>query len=208
MARVSGWGNNCTYHWSLSRITRFTQSNLLDCISVVLILLLPTLVLAAPGDIITIAGGSIGDGGLATNTFVNWPMNVAVDSSGNMYIVDRSNDLIRKVDTGGIITTVVGNGSQGYSGDNGPATSASLNYPMGVAVDSSGNIYIADYENNRIRKVDTGGTITTVAGTSIAGYSGDNGPATLARLNRPAAVALIHQGISTSPMVVTTESAS
>src|SRR5665213_14256 len=90
----------------------------------------------------------------------------------------------------GIISTVAGNGTSGYSGDNGPAASAALNLPEGVAVDGSGNLFIADLVNNRIRKVSPGGIITTYAGNGTAGYAGDNGPATAASLNHPVAVAV------------------
>ena len=111
-----------------------------------------------------ITTGYSGDGGAATNAGLNYPSGVAVDAAGNLYIADSDNKRIRKVDTNGIITTVAGNGSAGYSGDGGAATNARLYYPTGVAVDASGNLYIADTENNRIRKVDTNGIITTVAG--------------------------------------------
>ena len=104
-----------------------------------------------------------------------------MDSAGNLYIADSGNNRIRKV-SNGVITTVAGNGTAGFSGDNGPATSAQLNYPQGVAVDSAGNLYIADTGNNRIRKV-SNGVITTVAGNGTAGFSGDNGPATSAQLH-------------------------
>jgi sugar lactone lactonase YvrE len=145
--------------------------------------LMPRVSLAAPGDILTVAG----NGKLAT---LSYPSGIYVDSAGNLYIADTYNHLIRRVDTSGVITTVAGDGSYGYSGDNGPATSASLYYPTSVAVDSAGNLYIADIDNNRIRKVDTGGVITTVAGNGIQGYSGDNGPATSANLNLPCGVAV------------------
>src|SRR3990172_9212673 len=120
--------------------------------------------MAAPGDIMTVAGRGIGDGGPALWADLDDPYGVAVDPSGNIYIADMYNNRIRKVDTSGVITTVAGNGIMGYSGDGGPAVSASLYGPSGVAVDSSGNIYIADSWNYRIRKVDTSGVITTVAG--------------------------------------------
>ncbi|MBI6547178.1 MAG: hypothetical protein HY692_10320 [Cyanobacteria bacterium NC_groundwater_1444_Ag_S-0.65um_54_12] len=141
------------------------------------------------GIITTVAGngtyGYSGDGGLATGAQFWTPSGVAVDGAGNLYIVDNGKHCIRKVDTAGIITTVVGNGTPGYSGDGGPATSALLSTPGGVTMDSSGNLYIADYDNYRIRKIDTTGIITTVAGNGSLGYSGDGGPATSAQLYAP-----------------------
>jgi sugar lactone lactonase YvrE len=110
-----------------------------------------------------------------------------VDLAGNLYIADTQNSRIRKVDLGGIITTVAGSNSAGDSGDGGPATSAALNQPTGVATDSAGNLFIADTNNNVVRKVDLTGKITTVAGDFELepGYSGDGGPATSAQLNAP-----------------------
>ena len=122
------------------------------------------------------------------------PVGVAVDASGNLYFADCNNNRIRKISSGGIITTVAGNASQGYNGDNIAATSASLFLPLGVAVDASGNLYIADTDNHRVRKVSTGGIITTVAGNGTAGYSGDGGPATSAAINRPVAVTVDASG--------------
>jgi hypothetical protein len=109
----------------------------------------------AQSEIITTVAGSslIGDGGFATAAEMDYPCGVAVDTSGNLYIAGYWNNLIRKVTPGGIISTVAGNGTPGYSGDGGPATSASLSWPRGMALDSSGNLYIADNGNNRIRKV-------------------------------------------------------
>src|SRR5271157_3160449 len=146
----------------------------------------------SPGGVLTVmagngAAGYSGDGGPATSTSLNGPMGVAVDSAGNLYIADTGNNRIRKV-SGGTITTVAGNGKQAFSGDGGPAASASLWTPSGVAVDSAGNLYIADTLNDRIRKV-SGGTITTVAGSGIWGFSGDGGPATSASLYGPWGVA-------------------
>jgi hypothetical protein len=135
-------------------------------------------------------GSYSGDGGAATNAGLDTPYSTAVDVSGNLFIADFYNNCIRKVDTNGIITTVAGNGDWGYSGDGGPATNATLDEPYGVAVDSSGNLFISDSSNDRIRKVDTNGVITTVAGKDCWGYSGDGGPATNATLNLPAGVAL------------------
>src|SRR5262249_43599938 len=134
--------------------------------------------------------GYSGDGGPATSAQLNVPFGVAVDGAGNLYIADLRNSRIRKVTTDGLISTVAGNETTGYSGDGGPATSAQLNSPNGVAVDGAGNLYIADYSNNRIRRVTTDGLISTVAGNGTRGYSGDGGPATFAQLSGPAGVAL------------------
>jgi uncharacterized protein (TIGR03437 family) len=146
------------------------------------------------GTISTVAGngtvGFSGDGGPATNAWLHWPHGVAPDSAGNLYIADAGNHRIRKVNSAGTITTVAGNGSAGFSGDGSLATSASLNYPRGVAVDGAGNVYIADALNNRIRKIAPAGTITTVAGNGNPGYSGDGGPATRGSLKSPYGVAL------------------
>ena len=155
-------------------------------------------VAAGTGIITTIAGdgtaGYSGDNGPATSAGLNLPTGVAVDSGGNVYIADTGNNVIRKINASGSITTVAGNNAEGYSGDNGAATNATLYTPNGVAVDSAGNLYIADTNNNRIRKVSTSGTITTIAGTGTAGYTGDNGAATSATLNKPAAVVVDSTG--------------
>jgi hypothetical protein len=139
-------------------------------------------------------GGYSGDGGPATSAEISDPSGVAVDSAGNLYIADEFNQRIREVNTSGIITTVAGNGTAGYSGDGGPATSAELNFPVGLAVDSLGNLYIADGGNAVIRKVNASGVIATVVGNGTAGYSGDGGPATGAELNFPYAVAVDSAG--------------
>ena len=152
----------------------------------------------ASGVITTVAGigttGYSGDGGPATSANLGSTRGVALDASGNIYIADTSNNRIRKVDASGVITTVAGNGIPGYSGDGGPATMAGLNDPNGVAVDSSNNIYIADISDNRIRKVDASGIITTVAGNGAAGYSGDGGSALAASLNNPNGVSVDASG--------------
>ena len=132
--------------------------------------------------------------GTATEAVLNEPFSVAVDSSGNLYIADTYNHRIRKVDSTGTITTVAGTGVSGFSGDGALAVNAQLNLPFAVALDGSGNLYIADTYNHRIRKVDSSGTITTVAGKSHAGFSGDGGPAVQARLNRPDGVAVDGSG--------------
>jgi sugar lactone lactonase YvrE len=150
------------------------------------------------GIITTVAGngtsGYSGDGGAATSASFNTLRGVAVDAAGSLYIADHVNNRVRKVARNGIITTVAGNGSRGYSGDGGAATKAALNRPEGLGLDAAGNLYIADTQNNRIRKVDTSGIIATVAGTGVAGYSGDGGAATSALLNSPCRVALDASG--------------
>ena len=142
------------------------------------------------GVITTFAGGgsSLGDNGPATSAQLNGPTSVAVDSSGNVYISDTSNSRIRRV-TNGMIITVAGTGAYGFSGDTGPAVSAQLNYPQGIAVDGAGDLFIADSLNARIRKV-SGGVITTVAGTVTVGFSGDGGPAVVAQLSLPEGIAV------------------
>ncbi|MBI6546789.1 MAG: hypothetical protein HY692_08340 [Cyanobacteria bacterium NC_groundwater_1444_Ag_S-0.65um_54_12] len=150
------------------------------------------------GIITTVAGngsyGFAGDGGVATAAQFRDPRSVTVDGAGNLYIADQVNQRIRKVNAAGVITTVAGNGSGGYSGDGGAATSAKLWMPRGVTVDGAGNLYIADQFNYRIRKVNTGGIINTVAGNGTWGYSGDGGPATSAQLNVPNGVAVDSAG--------------
>lgn len=125
----------------------------------------------------------------ATGIGLSRPAGVAFDAAGNLYIAENGNNLIVEVSSVGMISTIAGTGEQGYAGDNGPATSAVLDSPAGVAVDTTGNIYIADSHNNRIRKV-TSGTITTIAGTGAAGFFGDGGAATSAALNLPTALAV------------------
>jgi len=145
----------------------------------------------ATGIITTVAGGgccSLGDGGPATSALVS-PWGVAVDSSSNLFIAEGSR--IRRVDHAtGIITTVAGNGTFGFSGDGGPATSAQINFPRGIAVDGFDNLLIADTNNNHVRRVDAAsGVIATVAGNGTASFGGDGGLATSASLNSPWAVA-------------------
>ncbi|MCI5138862.1 MAG: hypothetical protein D3922_10705, partial [Candidatus Electrothrix sp. AR1] len=148
--------------------------------------------------ITTVAGngsqGFSGDNGSALEASFRRPVEVVVDQFGNFFICDISSHRIRKVDTNGIVTTVAGNGSQGFSGDNGPAVDASLNLPARLALDQAGNIFISDHKNHRIRKVDTNGIITTVAGSGVRGFSGDNGPAVQARFQNPTGVAVDQSG--------------
>jgi len=153
------------------------------------------------GVISTIAGragqsGFSGDGGPATSALLNFPIGVAVDGSGNVYICDNGNLRIRKITAAtGVITTIAGNGILGFGGDGGPATSAQINSPQNVAVDKDGNVYIADFGNNRIRKVNASdGVISTVAGNGILGFGGDGGPATQAQLNGPNNVSADKEG--------------
>jgi DNA-binding beta-propeller fold protein YncE len=156
------------------------------------------------GTITTIAGNGVhgfkGDGGPATESELNDPIDVAVGPDGSVYLAEVTNDRIRRIDTHGIITTVAGTGhhffggddvSGGvFSGDGVPAGQASLDGPASLAIDSRGDIYLADEGHDRIRRIDTHGIITTVAGTGAHGFGGDGGPATAARLASPKAVAL------------------
>jgi hypothetical protein len=124
----------------------------------------------------------------ATAASLDAPAGIAYDAAGNLYIADLNHNVIREVTVAGIITTIAGTGEQGFAGDGGPAISALLDSPAGIAVDTAGNVYIADTHNNRIRKV-TAGTISTIAGTGIASFSGDGGSAAIATLNHPTAIA-------------------
>jgi sugar lactone lactonase YvrE len=166
------------------------------------IFLVPVFLLAASPDdsaiITTVAGngtkGYNGDGGAAVSAELFNPIGIAFDSAGNLYIADDHNFRIRKVSPSGIITTVAGGGQMGFAGDGGAATSASLNQPHDVAVDSSGNLYIADSYNFRIRKVDSSGIITTVAGNGTEGFGGDGGAAISAELGYPGSIAVDSMG--------------
>ena len=144
------------------------------------------------GKITTIAGngayGNTGDNGPATSAETGQPFWPVYDSAGNLYFTMVSLCVVRKVNTSGIISTVAGNGTCGFGGDGGAATAAMLKFPRGIAFDASGNLYIADTSNHRIRKVDTSGKITTFAGTGKAGFSGDGGLATSAMIGTPRAV--------------------
>lgn len=134
-----------------------------------------------------------GDGGPAIDAWINLPVATAFDTQGRMYISDQENQRVRRVDNNGIITTAVGTGQPGFSGDGGPASSAEIFSPVGqaapptsrIAMDRLGNLYLADTANNRIRKIDPNGIITTVAGSGVEGFGGDGGPATQASLHWP-----------------------
>jgi len=148
----------------------------------------------ATGIISTICGtgvvGYSGDGGPATNAKVSYPNYIYVDSAQNIFFTDNGNHCIRKINTAGIITTVAGTGVAGYNGDGISATTAKLYYPGGITMDKAGNLYIADYYNNRVRMVDLSGIIHTIAGTGIPGYTGDGGAATAAEVNYPVDLSL------------------
>ena len=145
------------------------------------------------GKISTFAGGAkqgfSGDGGLATDASLSYPYCLAIDLKGNVYFTDSGNVRVRRIGINGIISTVAGNGIAGFSGDGGPATQASLGNPEGIDVDQNGNLYIADYDNHRIRKVGTDGIISTIAGDGAKRFFGDGGAATNASLYYPKSVA-------------------
>src|SRR5450432_3346010 len=149
-------------------------------------LVLPLLVAAmASGQTInTFAGngtaGFSGDGGQAAQATINRVVGLAVDAAGNIYLADELNNRVRKVDTNGVITTFAGTGTAGFSGDAGPAAQAQLSGPLGLCVAPSGDIYVNDQGNKRVRKISPSGTITTVAGTGSTVNSGDGGVATSA----------------------------
>lgn len=134
------------------------------------------------------------DGKLATHAPLTLVDGIAVDAVGQVYISHRSKNRIRRVDANGIISTVAGSGRAGFAGDNGPAIKAELNFPAGLTFDKAGNLYIADRNNHRVRKIDTKGIITTVAGSGEAGFGGDGGSALLAQLNFPSDVAVDKDG--------------
>ncbi len=152
------------------------------------------------GIITTVAGdgqeGYGGDGGPANQAKLSLPTGVAVDNAGNLYVADALDNRVREVHAGsGIITTVAGRGLAEFGGDGGPATQVGLNSPSAVAVDDSGNLFIADSGNNRVREVHVGsGVIATVAGNGQIGHTGDGGPATRAALSLPEGVAVDGKG--------------
>jgi len=152
----------------------------------------------AGGTITTVAGtgaaGSAGDNGQAALALLNGPAGVSLLPDGGFVVADADNNRIRRVAPNGVITTVAGTGAAGFGGDGGPATAAQLNNPLGAIPSTDGGILIADTNNQRVRKVDAAGTITTAAGTGTAGPGGDGGPATAAQLNSPFGIALTTAG--------------
>jgi hypothetical protein len=149
--------------------------------------------IAQNGTVSTVIGGPIGfsgDGGAASSARINSPIGLARDASGSLYFSDSRNHRVRRIDGAGTITTVAGNGSAitTNTGDGGAAIDAPLNEPSGLAIDAAGNLYIADASDNRVRKVAPDGTITTVAGTGVAGYTGDGAAATAAQFSRPTGI--------------------
>ncbi|MES2701743.1 MAG: T9SS type A sorting domain-containing protein [Bacteroidota bacterium] len=150
--------------------------------------------ISAAGTISTVAGngtaGFSGDGGAATAATLNIPMGVAVDAAGNIYIADNMNHRIRKVNPAGTISTIAGTGASGFSGDGAAASAAQVSYPEGILADAAGNVYVGDYANNRIRRINTSGIITTFAGNGVGGYSGDGGAPTAAAIGNPTGMAI------------------
>lgn len=146
------------------------------------------------GTISTVAGSGIkgysGDGGLATTTSFSIPIRCATDSGGNLFIVDQGAHRVLKLDSAGKVSTIAGNGAQGFSGDGGAATTAALNNPTAIAFGPTGDLYITDQVNQRIRRVDASGVIQTVAGNGATASAGDGGPATSASFNFPGSIAI------------------
>lgn len=148
-----------------------------------------------PDGYLTVLAGSktsgfAGDGGPARSAIFNYVLGAAVDAGGNVYVADAENHRVRKIGANGIITTFAGTGLPGFSGDSGAARGAQLAYPQDVAVDAHGDVYIADGDNNRVRKVTPDGIIHTVAGKGVGASTGDGGPAADAALNSPAGLAI------------------
>lgn len=139
-------------------------------------------------------GGLRGDGGLATQATLSNPACVVVNSQETLYIADRGNNAIRMVTAGGMISTVVGTGTGGYNGDSKLGSTVSLRFPEGLALDKTGNLYIADGGNSRIRKLTPDGIVRTIVGNGTAGFSGDGGPALAASINRPIGMAVAADG--------------
>lgn len=151
--------------------------------------------LNAQGVISTFAGAfPLGDGGPASQAALTWPRGIAFDRNGALYVGEHPAHRVRKILPNGTISTIAGSGSRGFSGDGGPAESAELNFPDGLAIDNEGGLLIADSVNHRIRRVSPNGIITTIAGNGRAGFGGDGGPALLAMLSDPGAVAVAPDG--------------
>jgi secreted PhoX family phosphatase len=155
---------------------------------------------ASTGNITTIAGNGGqsygGDGGSATSASFYYPLDLAFDTPGNLYIADKTNYRVRMINAStGNITTIAGDGNPNFGGDGGPATNASLNNPSCLAFDSTGNLYIADSQNNRVRMINAStGNITTIAGNGNQSFGGDGGPATNASVNYPLGLAFDSTG--------------
>lgn len=157
-----------------------------------------TLVLTPGSSVGTLAGNGTDAktvAGAAASAALGSPQGVAYDSSGNLYVADARNHQVTRVDPSGQLTVVAGTGRQGFAGDGGPAIAAELNGPTGIAVDARGNVYIADTGNQRVRRIGPDGIVLTVCGTGIAGFSGDGGAATAARLRSPSALAVGDSGV-------------
>ncbi len=175
--------------------TAMVTYNIGSCQSSVVITILenPSRIVG-PGsnNIINVAGNGMvafsGDGGLATSAALKFPLSACMDMNGNMFIADNNNSRIRKVSPSGIISTIAGTGTNGYNGDGISATAAQLNQVSSVAVDASGNVYVADQSNHRIRKISTTGIISTFAGTGTSGYSGEGGAATASNIASPSTI--------------------
>jgi len=166
---------------------------------------------SASGIISTVAGtgaaSRIGDGGPATLATLDSPRRPALDGAGNLFIADYGNDVIRRVDSSGVITTVAGDGASGSVGDGGPATSAKLAVPLAVALDGAGG-FMVSVSSSRVRLVNAAGIIATVAGNGTAGFGGDGGPATLAKLSFPSRYIATPQGPRARKPVAFTSGAS
>src|SRR5262249_8862419 len=134
--------------------------------------------------------GFSGDGGSATNAQLNLPYGLALDGTGNLFIAELNNNRVRMVNAAGVITTVAGTGAAGSAGDGGPPARAQLRNPSDVLIDLSGNVFIADSTNYKVRKITPAGVISTVAGIGTRGFSGDNGAATAAQFNLPMGLAM------------------
>ena len=167
---------------------------------------LPSLPSLDQSTIITVAGvGPIGDGAPATSARLAFPMGLALDSAGNLFISDSIHQRVRRVDAeSGVITTVAGFGEDGFSGDGGPAVDAKLSSPRALAVDRADNVFISDLYNQRVRRIDAATrVITTVAGTGKKGSGGDGGPATEAQLDSPRGLVSMAQAICSSQAATT-----